>query len=104
MSLIENGKIEILCPCCATRLVIDAATGVLLSEERPKRTPAYERSFDDALSEVRGAKEKADKEFSRKLEQSKHEKDILAKKFDEAMKKAEKTKDDPPPLRPFDLD
>jgi len=97
-----DGKFEILCPCCETRLVVDAATGVILSEERPKRMP--EKTFDQALDEVRGAKDKADREFSKKMEQSKHEKEILAKKFEEAMKKAEKNKDEPPPPRPFEFD
>lgn len=102
MSDLAEGKFEIVCPCCDTRLVVDAATGVILSEDRPKKAP--EKSFDQALSEVRGAKEKADREFSKKMEQSKHEKEILAKKFDEAMKKAEKNKDEPLPPRPFEFD
>lgn len=102
MSTDAKGRLEILCPCCETRLVLDAATGVILSQERPKRAP--EKSFDQALDEVRGAREKADREFSRKFEQTKHEKDLLEKKFDEAMKKAEKDKDSPPPPRPFEFD
>jgi uncharacterized membrane protein YkoI len=96
-----GGKHEIVCPCCDTRLVIDAATGEILSEERPKRAP--EKTFDQALSEVRGARDKADKEFARKFEQTRNEKELLAKKFEEAMKKAEKNKDAPPP-HPFDRD
>ena len=102
MSLEEEGKLELICPCCETRLILDARTGAVLSEERPKKAP--EKSFDQALTEVRGAREKADKDFSRVMERAKHEKDILAKKFEEAMKKAEKTKDEPPPPRPFEFD
>jgi len=102
MSLESEGKLEVVCPCCETRLVLDAATGVILSEERPKKAP--EKTFDQALSEVRGAREKADREFSKKMEQGKHEKEILAKKFEEAMKKAEKDKDAPLPPRPFEFD
>jgi len=102
MSLQDEGKLEILCPCCETRLVLDAATGEILSEERPKKAP--EKTFDQALSEVKGAREKADKDFTRVMERTRHEKDILAKKFEEAMKKAEKNKDEPPPPRPFEFD
>ena len=102
MSLQEEGKLELVCPCCETRLVIDAQTGAILSEERPKKAP--EKTFDQALSEVKGARDKADKEFSKKMEQTKREKEILAKKFEEAMKKAEKDKDSPPPPRPFEFD
>ena len=102
MSLKDEGKLEIQCPCCETRLVLDAATGAILSEDRPKKAP--EKTFDQALSEVKGLREKADKDFTRHMERTKHEKDILAKKFEEAMKKAEKNKDEPPPPRPFEFD
>jgi len=98
----NDGRLEILCPCCETRLVVDAATGVVLSEERPKRAPL--KSFDQAVAEVRGAREKADKDFAARMDNAKHEKDILAKKFEEALKKAEKNKDEPPPPRPFEFD
>ena len=98
----SEGRFEIVCPCCDTRLVVDAATGVILSEDRPKKAP--EKSFDQALEEVRGAKEKADKDFTRVMENTRREKDLLAKKFEEAMKKAEKNKDEPPPPRPFEFD
>ncbi len=102
MSLKDEGKLEVICPCCDTRLVLDAATGAVLSEERPKKVP--EKTFDQALSEVKGMREKADKDFTRVMERTKNEKEILAKKFEEAMKKAEKTKDEPPPPRPFEFD
>src|SRR4029450_11109435 len=51
----NDGRFEIVCPCCDTRLVVDAATGVILSEERPKKVPL--KSFDQALTEVKGARE-----------------------------------------------
>lgn len=102
MSVLKDGRIELQCPCCETQLVIDAGTGTILSEDRPKKAP--EKSFDQALEEVRGAKAKADKDFTRKLEQTKHEKDLLAKKFEEALKKAEKHKDEPMPPKPFEFD
>ena len=102
MSPRSDGRFEITCPCCDTILVVDAATGVILSEERPKKAPV--KSFDQALTEVRGAREKADKDFSTRMDNAKHEKEILAKKFEEAMKKAEKNKDEKPPPRPFEFD
>jgi len=98
----KDGRFEIVCPCCDTRLVVDAATGVILSEERPKKAPV--KTFDQALTEVRGAREKADKDFATRMDNTKHEKEILAKKFEEAMKKAEKNKDEKPPPRPFEFD
>ena len=102
MSPKNDGRFEIVCPCCDTILVVDAVTGVILSEERPKKVPV--KSFDQALTEVRGAREKADKDFTARMDNAKHEKEILAKKFEEAMKKAEKNKDEKPPPRPFEFD
>ena len=29
-------RVEVTCPCCETRLVVDGGTGDVLSEERPK--------------------------------------------------------------------
>jgi hypothetical protein len=98
----NDGRFEIVCPCCDTRLIVDAATGVILSEERPKKAPV--KSFDQALTEVKGARERADKDFAARMDNAKHEKEILAKKFEEAMKKAEKNKDEKPPPRPFEFD
>ncbi len=102
MNPAKSDRFELVCPCCETRMVVDAATGAILSEERPKRAP--EKSFDQALEEVRSAKDKADKDFTRAMEQTKVEKDLLAKKFEEALKKAEKNKDEPLPPRPFEFD
>lgn len=92
-------RIQVLCPCCNNRMVVDVATGEVLSEERPKK-PA--RSFEDALSDVRAGSEKRENAFSKAFEKTRHLEDVLEKKFEEARKK---TKDDSSrPHNPLDLD
>jgi hypothetical protein len=34
-----SGNVQVDCPCCGTKLVVDAATGTILSQERPKADP-----------------------------------------------------------------
>jgi hypothetical protein len=93
--------IDVTCPCCATRLVIDRGTGEILSEERPPVD--HEKSFEKAMSEVRGGAQRREDAFSKAFERTKKLDDLLEKKFEQARKKAEK---DPggKPKSPFDLD
>lgn len=93
--------LDVRCPCCSTRLLVDAGTGVVLREDRPKKAPA--KSFEAALHEEQSRKAVADSLFGSALEAQKHEQDLLERKFEEAMKKAAQ---EPPgkPLGPFDQD
>jgi ABC-type enterochelin transport system substrate-binding protein len=93
-------NVEVTCPCCDTRLVVDAATGEILSEERP--TVDHEKSFDSALAEVRGGAKRRGEAFDKAFEKTKRLDDLLEKKFEEAKKKA--AKDTGKPTNPFDLD
>jgi hypothetical protein len=94
-------RLDVECPCCGNKLVVDAATGDILSEDRPKPKPS--KTFDQALGDVRAGAAKREDAFSKAFDQTKRMEDILEKKFEEAMKKADK---DPnkKPRSPFDLD
>jgi hypothetical protein len=70
-----------MCPCCQTKLTLDSASGHIVLEERPK---------------------KAGPDWDQVVQAGADKKDILEKKFREALKRADKS-DDPPP-RIFDLD
>lgn len=56
----ESKQIEIDCPCCKTRLVVDVRTGQLLRARRPEELDSTgkpvvsERDWDDALGKVQG--------------------------------------------------
>ncbi len=95
-----SDNVELTCPCCDTRLVVDAATGEILSEERPKVD--HSKTFDSALDEVRGGAKRRSEAFSKAFEKTKRLDDLLEQKFEEAKKKA--AKDKSKPKNPFDLD
>lgn len=88
------------CPCCETTLIIDAATGVLISHEEKKKPVA---SFDDLKSELDKQKELRDQIFAQEMSSLKDRERLLEEKFKEAMKRAEA---DPltPYKNPLDLD
>ena len=80
--------LDIKCPCCSTRLVIDRETGEILSEERPAAD--HDKTFDDAMKEVQGGSDKREKAFSDAFKKTSNLDSLLEKKFEEARKKAEK--------------
>ena len=98
----DGENLNVTCPCCHAKLVIDPVFGSLLSHEAPpKGGPNIDlEKAHDVLAEQKRQRE--DK-FADSWFQEANKEDILAKKFDEAMKKA---KDAPAgkPIRDLDLD
>ena len=92
---------EITCPCCNTKLTVDAATGEILAEERPAADHA--KSFDDAMKKVEGGVSRRDEAFSKAFDRTQNLDDVLQKKFEEAKKKAAKD-DSKKPFNPMDMD
>jgi len=93
-------RVKVVCPCCSTKLVVEAQSGEILSEERPKVDP--EKSFESAMSQVKSGSQRREEAFAKAFDRTKRLDDLLDKKFEEARKKA---KDDPEkPLNPMDLD
>jgi len=92
--------LELDCPCCGATLVVDRATGVLLSHVAPAKTPPL--SFEAAASQVDASRHRAATKFEKAMEERAHQSEILEKKFRKALEKA--ADDDSPPEKPFDLD
>ncbi|PWT88685.1 MAG: hypothetical protein C5B56_08355 [Proteobacteria bacterium] len=95
-------KLHVTCPCCQAKLVLDSALGVVLSHEAPPKAGPdidLEKAHDVLAEQHRQREDK----FANSWFQEQNKEDILAKKFEEAMKKA---KDAPAgkPIRDFDLD
>ena len=95
------GNLTIICPCCETRLVIDAETGAILREDRVVKRE--HGSLDDVFGSIQAKKREADEKLEKAFADAKHREEILEKKFQEARKKAAESPDAPPP-RPFDGD
>jgi len=93
-------RVELQCPCCSTKLVVDVASGEILSEERPKHDA--QASFERAMSDVRTGSRRREDAFAKAFDRTKNLDDLLEKKFEEAQKKA--AKDKSKPKTPFDMD
>ncbi|MCZ6600992.1 MAG: hypothetical protein O7A07_09120 [Acidobacteria bacterium] len=94
------GEVEVVCPCCQTKLLADAATGVVLREDRKKKPT---KSFENMLEEDRARREASDELFGKALASERHQKDLLQRKFEKALEKAA-AEPDKKPRNPFDLD
>jgi hypothetical protein len=90
--------VDVSCPCCGALLKVDPETGSVIWADK-KKEPA--RDFDDLVSRVRSHKSTLDEKFARSVQQTKHAKEILEKKFEEARKRAEADPQKRPP-NPFD--
>jgi hypothetical protein len=95
------GNLEVECPCCQAKLVVDAELGVVLSHTVPVRPPSVD--LDDTARLLREHAERVEDKFRQSVEAERTKEDVLAKKFAEGLKRA---KDAPveKPVRDFDFD
>ncbi|MEM7482374.1 MAG: hypothetical protein AAF481_14450 [Acidobacteriota bacterium] len=100
----ETKKLSVSCPECGCDLVIDAATGEILSHRSAAKPIAGGASFDDLLAGIDKGKERAEQVFEREQAAMKDRDRLLEEKFKEALKRAEEDPDDTPPKSPFDFD
>jgi hypothetical protein len=89
--------LDVTCPCCGTDLKIDPDTGAVVWSER-KPGPAHD--FDDLVSRVHSSKSRLDEKFARSVQQTRQQKDIIDRKFEEARRRAAGSKERPP--HPFE--
>ncbi|HUI41377.1 MAG TPA: hypothetical protein VL523_05360 [Terriglobia bacterium] len=105
MNSAEDTKFEVACPCCGARLTIDAQLGRILAHEaapKPKRAADRDRleRISDVLEKQAAAREAR---FRESAEEEKIKPDLLARKFEEALKKS-RGQPVKPDLRDIDLD
>lgn len=100
----EAKRFTLVCPECGSDLVVDAATGEVLSHRAPKRAPAGGHSFEELMAGLDSGKQRAEELFEREKAAMKDRDRLLSEKFEEAMKRAEEEPDEAPPKRPFDFD
>lgn len=100
----DTRKLTLSCPDCGCDLVVDAATGEVLSHRSTVKAPAGGKSFDDLLAGIDSGKARAEAVFAREQEAFKDRDRLLEEKFKEAMKRAEEDPDERPSPRPFDFD
>ena len=90
--------LDVTCPCCGSLLKVDPETGSVVWLDK-KKEPA--KDFDDLVSRVHSQKGLLDEKFARSVQQTRNQKEILEKKFEEARKRAAETPNVRPP-NPFD--
>jgi hypothetical protein len=95
-------KLEVTCPCCGARLIVDTELGkVLHHAPPPKRDKPRDLDRASELLEKEAARREA--MFRQSADEEKVKSQLLDRKFEEALKKG---KDEPvgPPLKDIDLD
>ncbi|MBI4736640.1 MAG: hypothetical protein HY766_11400 [candidate division NC10 bacterium] len=102
MSQDAKEPLEVVCPCCQAKLRVDPELQAVLSYEPPPE----ERTVRDLSEAVKGLQAEAAQrqaKFEESLKAQKSKKNLLDRKFQEALKKA---KDEPitKPVRDIDLD
>ena len=102
MGLKDRENLNVTCPCCQAKLVIDPILGTVLSHTAHVK-PGPDVDLTKASSILEEQKKQREDKFADSWFQETNKEDILAKKFEEQMKKA---KDTPAgkPIRDFDLD
>jgi len=100
----ETRKLTVRCPECNSDLVVDVATGQILSHRRQKQPVGGGKDFDALFQSLDEGKARAEDTFAREVAALKDRDRILEEKFREALRRAEEEPDDGPPPRPFDLD
>lgn len=96
-----KSELEVVCPCCQATLVIDLNLGRVISHHEPERGNKPELSDAQRLLAEEAARREAI--FQQSVESERNRGDALSKRFEEALKQANKepiTK----PTRDFDLD
>ena len=100
----EKQNLTVSCPECSARLVVDVATGEVISHRKVEEPIAGGKNFEDLLGDLDRGKDEAEEVFSREMAAMKDRDRLLEEKFDAAFKRAEEDPDEGPPVRPFDLD
>ncbi|MEO7145272.1 MAG: hypothetical protein ABI165_17390 [Bryobacteraceae bacterium] len=93
----------VACPCCQAELQIDPETRAVISHKEHKK-PLAIGDFDTAVSRLKGEAARREEAFQKSVAQQKDHRKVLDKKFDELLRQAKETPDEPPPKRDIDFD
>ena len=98
----KSAPVEVTCPCCQSKLVVDADLSVVLSHVTPPKA-APDVDLSDAARILADQAQRREDKFRDSWEAERKKEDVLTRKFEEALKKA---KEQPAvkPLRDFDLE
>lgn len=96
-----KSELELTCPCCNAVLVVDVNLGRIVSHQEPERADKPELSDAQRILAAEAARREA--LFEQSFQNEKSRGDALSKRFEEALKEAEKEPISRP-VRGFDYD
>ncbi len=96
-----KSELELQCPCCNAVLVVDVNLRRIVEHHAPERTDKPE--LNDAARILAAEDARRESLFEQSVEAEKSRDDVLARRFEEALKKA-RTEPITRPTRDFDLD
>jgi hypothetical protein len=96
-----KSELELTCPCCNAVLVVDVNLGRIVSHQEPERADKPELSDAQKILAAEAARREA--LFEQSFQNEKSRGDALSKRFEEALKEAEKEPISRP-VRGFDYD
>jgi hypothetical protein len=96
-----KSELEIVCPCCQARLIVDTNLGRVVAHQEPERADKPELSDAQRILAEQAARREAI--FKQSVDAEKTRGDALSKRFEEALRQA---REEPitRPRRDFDLD
>jgi hypothetical protein len=97
-------KLTLPCPECGSRLIVDQATGEVISHSAPAGRPGAGKSFETLLEDLDRDREQAEDIFAREMAALEDRDRLLDEKFRAAVEQAGDLDDEVPPPRPFDFD
>ena len=97
----ETKSWTVICPCCEATLSVDAQTGAIISHQEKAKPLA---SFEAMAKDLERQKQTREQVFAQELGSLKDRERLLEEKFREALKRAEKDKDNKPFRNPLDID
>jgi len=97
-------NIEVRCPCCGAALKIDAQLGRVIWHEAAAKPQKSRDHLDRAGDVLQKQAAQREAHFRESEEQEKSKSDLLARKFEEALKRSRGAPVQPPGLRDIDLD
>lgn len=97
---VAANHLEIICPCCESKLRVDHKTGeVIWMDEKKKEL----ESLSDMVKELDAQRKEKESLFKKQSELQKERSRLLDEKFKESQKHVDKS-DDSKPLRDIDFD
>jgi len=95
----SSKKLDVICPCCDTKLTIDKKTGEIIWEEKKEKPVA---SLSDMMKGLDSQRKEQENIFKQRSASEKDRDRLLQDKFKEAQKNVDKNSD--LPLRDIDFD